>query len=212
MSTFSKDKKAVASLLRTSKTLLFKEQKNFMEKLTAMFPPVLYYAVNGEFHLKTTSEQLWRLLFFLKYHTQSLYKQLIDLSFVDYIERKYRFEIYYNLLSITYNSRLVVTASVTESMPIDSVSSIFPSASWYEREAWDMFGVFFKNHPDLRRMLTDYGFKGHPLRKDFPMTGYIELRYDDFLKRVVYEEVSLAQEYRIFNLDNSWVDSNRGVK
>jgi len=159
--------------------------------------------------VKVSHKQVWNLLYFLKNHSQTLFQQLTDLSVLDHINRKYRFEVFYNLLSFTYNSRLAVTVNVPENLPLTSVTSIYPSANWYEREAWDMFGVFFKNHPDLRRILTDYGFKGHPLRKDFPMTGYIEVRYDDFPKRIVYETVSLTQEYRIFTLENSWVDFNK---
>jgi NADH/F420H2 dehydrogenase subunit C len=177
--------------------------------ISKLFPRVLYYTQGRDFYVKTYHVWLWKLLFFLKYHTNTLYVQLIDLSCVDYPERKFRFEIFYNLLSITYNSRLVVTTNVAEGVAVDSVISIFPVANWFEREAWDMFGVSFFGHPDLRRMLTDYGFKGHPLRKDFPMTGYIEVRYDDFSKRILYEALSLSQEYRVFSLENSWSHINR---
>jgi len=123
---------------------------------------------------------------------------------VDYPEKKNRFEVIYNLLSISYNSRITVSVSVDEKTPIDSVTPIFSGADWLEREVWDMFGIFFLGHKDLRRILTDYGFKGHPLRKDFPLTGYVEVRYSDSEKRVITEEVSLTQDYRTFIFDNNW--------
>ena len=120
-------------------------------------------------------------------------------------KKKKRFEVSYHLLSILYNSRINVTTSVDEITPLDSVTSIFSSADWLEREVWDMFGIFFFNHNDLRRILTDYGFRGHPLRKDFPLTGYVEVRYDDIQKRVVTEKVSLSQDYRIFTFNSNWL-------
>ncbi len=181
-----------------------KTQELFLEKLKENFPLLLTYSIQGESYIKTTYGYVYNLIYFLKNHSETLYNQLIDLSFVDYPERKYRFEVFYNLLSLMYNNRIVVTASIMETFTLKSIVSIFPNANWYEREAWDMFGIYFLNHPDLRRMLTDYGFKGHPLRKDFPLTGYVEVRYDDFVKRLLYEKVSLAQEYRIFTLENSW--------
>ena len=163
-----------------------------------------YYTSNKNFYVKINAEVIKKIMLFFKLHTNLLYAQLIDLSFIDYYARKFRFDLFYNLLSLKYNSRLILSASVIEDATIPSITEIYPNANWYEREAWDMFGVYFTMHPDLRRILTDYGFKGHPLRKDFPMTGFIEVRYDAFLKRIMYEELSLSQEYRIFNLDNSW--------
>lgn len=177
---------------------------NSLQALSKVFPPVLTYVVNGEAIIKTSPAHLVQLLTFLKHHTGTYYRQLRDQSAVDYPERKLRFEVYYHLLSLTYNNRVTVTVSVAEGFPVESVTSVYSSANWYERETWDRFGIFFTNHPDLRRRLTDYGFKGHPLRKDFPVTGFVEVRYDDFRKRIVYEGVSLAQEYRQFTLDNPW--------
>lgn len=188
--------------------IIKKEQEFFLEKLKQNFPLIFTYRIKGELYIKSRYTFLWNLIFFLKNHTETMYAQLIDLSLVDYSERKYRFEIFYNLLSLQYNNRITVTTSVMETINLKSIVSIFPNANWYEREGWDMFGVFFINHPDLRRMLTDYGFKGHPLRKDFPLTGYVEVRYDDFSKRLLYEKVSLTQEYRIFSLDNAWSFAN----
>lgn len=173
--------------------------------LSKVFPPILFYSVNGEWTVKVNSNNLVPLLTFLKRHTATSFNQLRDLSAIDYPENKLRFEVVYQLLSISYNQRLSVSVSVSEGYSLKSVTSIYPSAGWYERETWDRFGVFFRNHPDLRRMLTDYGFKGHPLRKDFPVTGFVEIRYNDFWKRISYEKVNLAQEYRLFHLDNPWV-------
>jgi len=129
---------------------------------------------------------------------------LIDICGVDYPEKEARFEVVYNLLSIKYNSRIRVKVAVDELTPIDSVTSIYNSAGWYEREVWDLYGVFFSNHPDLRRILTDYGFDGHPLRRDFPLTGHTEVRYDEAEKRIVTEPVELAQEFRVFDFASPW--------
>lgn len=169
----------------------------FVNKLTLLFQPLLAYQVEGELYLKVNNKGIKNLLTFLRYHTLTLYQQLIDIYGVDYGERLNRFEVCYNLLSLSWNSRITVTVSVSDRQVVPSVADIFPNAVWYEREVYDMFGVVFYGNPDLRRILTDYGFKGHPLRKDFPLTGYIEVRYDDFGKRLRYERVSLSQEYRV---------------
>jgi len=141
---------------------------------------------------------------FLKNHHNGQFTNLADIAGMDVPTRKYRFEIIYNLLSLRYNSRIRVKTYTDELTPVDSLTPVFQAANWYEREIWDMFGVFFTNHPDLRRILTDYGFQGHPLRKDFPLTGYYEVRYDDELQRIVQEPVELAQEYRKFDLAAPW--------
>ncbi|KAI5759295.1 unnamed protein product [Gulo gulo] len=143
-------------------------------------------------------------LTFLRDHTNAQFKSLADLTAVDIPTRQNRFEIVYNLLSLRFNSRIRVKTYTDELTPIESTVSVFKAANWYEREIWDMFGVFFANHPDLRRILTDYGFEGHPFRKDFPLSGYVELRYDDEVKRVVAEPVELAQEFRKFDLNSPW--------
>jgi len=129
---------------------------------------------------------------------------LLDLCGVDWPEREQRFDVVYHLLSITQNQRLRVKLMTDEDTPVPSVTSVFSSAGWYERETWDLYGVMFADHPDLRRILTDYGFEGHPLRKDFPLTGYVEVRYDDEQKRVVYEPVKLTQEFRTFDFLSPW--------
>jgi NADH dehydrogenase (ubiquinone) Fe-S protein 3 len=141
---------------------------------------------------------------FLKDHHSCQFTNLVDIAGVDIPAREYRFEIVYNLLSIRYNSRIRVKTYTDELMPVDSCNDVFKAANWYEREIWDMYGVYFANHPDLRRILTDYGFEGHPFRKDFPLTGYVEVRYDDEVKRVVVEPLELAQEFRKFDLQSPW--------
>ncbi|XP_028650117.1 NADH dehydrogenase [ubiquinone] iron-sulfur protein 3, mitochondrial [Erpetoichthys calabaricus] len=143
-------------------------------------------------------------LTFLCDHTNAQFKNLTDLTAVDIPFRQNRFEIVYNLLSLRYNSRIRVKTYTDELTPVDSSVSVFQASNWYEREVWDMYGVFFANHPDLRRILTDYGFEGHPFRKDFPLSGYVEVRYDDEVKRVVAEPVELSQEFRKFDLNSPW--------
>ncbi|XP_075401836.1 NADH dehydrogenase [ubiquinone] iron-sulfur protein 3, mitochondrial isoform X1 [Tenrec ecaudatus] len=145
-----------------------------------------------------------QVLTFLRDHTNAQFTSLADLTAVDIPTRQNRFEIVYNLLSLRFNSRIRVKTYTDELTPIESIVSVHKAANWYEREIWDMFGVFFANHPDLRRILTDYGFEGHPFRKDFPLSGYVELRYDDEVKRVVAEPVELAQEFRKFDLNSPW--------
>jgi NADH-quinone oxidoreductase subunit C len=129
---------------------------------------------------------------------------MIDLTAVDYPERQDRFEMVYVLLSMRNNMRMRILVSVGEGQAVPSITQVYASANWPEREAWDMFGIFFAGHPDLRRLLTDYGFEGHPLRKDFPLTGHVEVRYDDTLRRVVNEPVSLVQEFRDFDFLSPW--------
>ncbi|GAV09013.1 hypothetical protein RvY_18619 [Ramazzottius varieornatus] len=141
---------------------------------------------------------------FLKCHHNCMFWSFIDLAAMDVPTREYRFELIYNLLSLQYNSRIRVKTYTDELTPLDSVVPVFPAANWYEREAWDLYGVYFKGHPDLRRILTDYGFEGHPFRKDFPLTGYVEVRYDDEVKRVVVEPLEMSQEYRKFDTSSPW--------
>lgn len=157
-----------------------------------------------ELVLRTRPQSMLRVLGFLRDDSQCLFKCLMDVTAVDYPERDQRFDIVYNLLSLQQNQRIRVKVATDEATPVPSVSEIFPSANWFERETWDMFGVFFSGHPDLRRILTDYGFEGHPLRKDFPMTGHVEVRYDDEQKRVVYEPVKLVQDFRSFDFLSPW--------
>ncbi len=132
------------------------------------------------------------------------FQQLLDVCGVDYPDRAERFDVVYHLLSLTRNARIRVKVTTDEVQPVPSVIEVYPCACWFEREAFDMYGMLFSNHPDLRRLLTDYGFQGHPLRKDFPMTGYVEVRYDEEQKRVVYEPVKLTQEFRNFDFLSPW--------
>jgi len=132
------------------------------------------------------------------------YKILVDITAVDYPSRILRFEVVYNLLSLHYNARLRIKTRLDEITPAFSSTPIYSAAGWAEREVWDMFGIFFSNHPDLRRILSDYGFQGHPLRKDFPLTGYVEVRYDDSEKRVITESLELTQEFRYFDFASPW--------
>ena len=153
-------------------------------------------------------EGIIKLMTFLRDDSNCLFKQLVDLCGVDYPDRPKRHEVVYNLLSISQNQRVRVKAATAEDVPVPSISGVFSAAGWFEREAWDLYGIFFSNHPDLRRILTDYGFEGHPLRKDFPLTGFVELRYDDEQKRVVYQPVKLAQEFRNFDFLSPWEGMN----
>ena len=143
-------------------------------------------------------------LTFLRDDVSCQFRQLLDVCGVDYPEREPRFEVVYNLLSLTHNRRVRVKVRTDEETPVPSVTGVFSSANWWERETWDLMGILFSDHPDLRRIMTDYGFEGHPLRKEFPLTGYVEVRYDDEQKRVVYEPVKLAQEFRTFDFLSPW--------
>jgi NADH-quinone oxidoreductase subunit C len=158
----------------------------------------------GELMVTIKREAIARVLKLLRNDSNCLFQMLIDITAVDYPERPERFEVVYNLLSLKQNHRIRVKLTTDEATPVPSVNDVFPAAGWYERECWDMYGVFFSDHPDLRRMLTDYGFEGHPLRKDFPLTGYVEVRYDDEQRRVVYEQVSLRQDFRSFDFLSPW--------
>lgn len=160
--------------------------------------------VNGEATIVTSRDQLIVLLTFLRDDAKCLFKQLVDVCGVDYPEREERLEAVYHLLSFKHNKRLRIKVATDEATPIPSATGLYPAAGWFEREAWDMYGILFSDHPDLRRILTDYGFDGHPQRKDFPLTGYVELRYDVEQKRVVYEPVKLNQAYRNFDFLSPW--------
>lgn len=177
---------------------------NYRTYLKKIFPQSFTYILNGELFVKIASFDLKNFITFLNLHTQSQYKILSDICATDFPWKKNRFELFYNLLSITFNSRITVITSIKEQDSIESIQDIYKVASWFERELWDMFGIFFSNHTDLRRILTDYGFKGHPLRKDFPLTGFIEVRYFHIEKRILVEEVSLTQDYRTFYFNNTW--------
>ncbi|MFN7012248.1 MAG: NADH-quinone oxidoreductase subunit C [Allorhizobium sp.] len=158
----------------------------------------------GELTLTASPENVIALLTFLRDDVQCGFVNLIDICGVDYPKREDRFDVVYHLLSPRQNLRIRVKVQTNEDKPVPSACPVFPGADWFEREAWDMYGIMFTDHPDLRRILTDYGFEGHPLRKDFPTTGFVEVRYDDNAKRVVYEPVELKQEFRNFDFLSPW--------
>jgi NADH-quinone oxidoreductase subunit C len=159
---------------------------------------------HGQLIATVPAERLGSVMTRLRDDPALMFEQLIDVCGVDYPDRARRFEVVYSLLSVSLNLRLRVKVETDEDTPVPSVVSVYPSANWFERETWDMYGVFFADHPDLRRILTDYGFDGHPLRKDFPLTGYVELRYDPDQRRVVYEPVKLTQDFRTFDFASPW--------
>jgi len=164
---------------------------------------------HGEAILTLPREAIVRALTFLRDDGNCLYKMLIDICGVDYPDRAERFEVVYNLLSLKHNRRIRLKVATNEDTPVPSVNSVYSAAGWFEREAWDLYGIFFSDHPDLRRILTDYGFEGHPMRKDFPLTGYVEVRYDTEQKRVVYEPVNLTQAFRSFDFLSPWEGMTR---
>ena len=158
----------------------------------------------GQIVLEVAARTIQQTLVALRDDQHAAFNQLSDMTAVDYPERPDRFEMIYQLLSMKNNMRLRLRAAVGEGQAVPSITSVYAAANWAEREAWDMFGIFFAGHPDLRRLLTDYGFEGHPLRKDFPLTGHVEVRYDDTQRRVVNEPVSLVQEFRDFDFLSPW--------
>jgi len=163
-----------------------------------------YRVSHGELTLAAPAERIVSLLTFLRDDGNCQFVQLIDVLGVDWPEREKRFDIVYHLLSLKLNQRVRITVQTDEDTPVPSVTGVYSAAGWFERETWDMYGVMFSGHPDLRRILSDYGFEGHPLRKDFPLTGYVEVRYDNQQKRVIYEPVQLPQEFRRFDFMSPW--------
>ena len=155
-------------------------------------------------YLNIDHDELIDVITFLKTNNETKFKQLIEITAVDYPENEQRFKIVYLLLSHEFNKRIIIDCYINENDEILSITPIFPSANWMEREVFDMYGLKFKNHPDLRRILTDYGFEGHPLRKDFPLTGHNEVRYSEDQKKVIYEPVKLEQNYRNFDYESPW--------
>ena len=179
---------------------------NFINNFNQIFKNRRTLLINDKngFTIETTVDNLEKTLFFLKDHEGCLFKMLVDILVVDYPGREKRFSLVYCLLSLKYNVRIKVKISIDELTSVNSITNIYKSSCWMEREVWDMNGIFFENHPDLRRILTDNGFEGYPLRKDFPLSGYTEVRYDDSQKRVVSESLEMSQEYRVFNFNSSW--------
>ncbi len=158
----------------------------------------------GELTIEVNRDDIVEVIQLLRDDSLCRFGSLIDICGADYPDREERFDVVYHLLSPWLNHRIRVRAKTDAAHPVPSLTGLFPAADWFEREAYDLYGILFAGHPDLRRILTDYGFQGHPLRKDFPLTGFVELRYDDELKRVVYEPVKLMQEYRSFDFLSPW--------
>jgi len=179
---------------------------NYVKSINLMIPKFIEKSVisKEEVTIYTTPEHIVPLLTFLKKYTNSQYEMLLDITAVDYPEREKRFEVVYMLSSIKYNTRLIVKISVDEVTPVPTIENVYPNAGWYERETWDMFGIYFQENKDLRRILTDYGFEGYPLRKDFPLSGFVEVRYDDTQRRVVVEPLEMTQEFRLFDFSSPW--------
>ena len=160
--------------------------------------------IHEQLYLSIDNEDLLDVILFLKINKDTQFRQLIDITAVDYPENSKRFKIVYLLLSHQFNQRIIISSLINENEVVPSLTKVFPSANWMEREVFDMYGVKFKDHPDLRRILTDYGFEGHPLRKDFPLTGHNEVRYSEDEKKVIYEPVKLEQNYRNFDYESPW--------
>jgi NADH-quinone oxidoreductase subunit C len=160
--------------------------------------------VRDELTVTVKPSEIVRVVKFLRDDARCEFRSIIDITAVDWPSRENRFDVVYHFLSPTKNARVRIKVEVDEATPVASIIEVFPGANWFEREVYDLYGVLFTGHPDMRRLLTDYGFEGHPLRKDFPLTGFVEVRYDDELKRVVYDRVRLAQEFRNFDFLSPW--------
>ncbi|MBC8295696.1 MAG: NADH-quinone oxidoreductase subunit C [Pelagibacterales bacterium] len=163
---------------------------------------------HGQLYLSISNEDLLDVIIFLKTNKDTKFRQLIDITAVDYLENSKRFKIVYLFLSHEINQRIILNYFINENEVVSSLTKIFPAANWMEREVFDMYGIKFKDHPDLRRILTDYGFEGYPLRKDFPLTGHNEVRYSEDEKKVIYESVKLEQNYRNFDFESPWEGTN----
>jgi NADH dehydrogenase (ubiquinone) Fe-S protein 3 len=189
---------------RSFSTKLDRHHESMLNYLKDFLPLIAVdFDKNGPI-ISVKPENLLFVLKSLKLHTNTQYSVLTAVSGVDYPFRKRRFEVVYDLLSVKFNSRIRVKTFVDEVTPLVSAVSVFPAATWWEREVWDLYGVFFEENEEIKRILTDYGFEGHPLRKDFPLSGYVESRYDDKLKRVVCEPLEHAQEFRSFDFTSGW--------
>jgi NADH/F420H2 dehydrogenase subunit C len=173
-----------------------------------VFPALAYQRLNNEITLVVSVDKLSCSLNFLKNHVGYYYQLLSCVSGVDFLGKNYRFSVVYDLLSLTHNSRIRVKVFVNEITSVPSCVEIFVNANWWEREVWDLYGIYFDKHPDLRRILTDYGFEGSPMRKDFPLSGYVELRYNESKKRIVVEPIELTQEFRSFTFETPWTLAN----
>jgi len=180
------------------------DQTELASHITRALSGVTSNIVRDELTLACAGDDIVHVLKFLHDDAACAFTILIDICGVDWPQREKRFDVVYHLLSIAKNTRIRVKVQTDEATPVPSVIGVYPAANWFERETFDMYGISFSDHPDLRRLLTDYGFSGYPLRKDFPLTGYVEVRYDDDLKRVVYQPVQLVQEFREFDFMSPW--------
>lgn len=177
----------------------------YLTRLAGKFPEQIQTVDDGvDAAIIVPREALLSVMQYLRDDAEMAFTQLMDVTAADYPNRPERFEVIYHLLSLRHNTRIRVKVAATEETPVETLCDLFPTANWFEREVFDMFGIYFNRHPDLRRILTDYGFDGHPLRKDFPLTGYTELRYDQEQKRCVYEPVKLTQDFRTFDFLSPW--------
>lgn len=174
------------------------------DKLQNLIPMLTYQVIQDEIILVVSNTNLVFVLFFLKKHIGYKYSLLSSISGVDLLGCRYRFSVVYDLLSLVFNHRVRVKVFLNEITFVSSCINIFINANWWEREIWDLFGIYFNDHPDLRRILTDYGFEGHPMRKDFPLSGFVEVRYDEIKKLVVLEPLELSQEFRSFTFETPW--------
>jgi NADH dehydrogenase (ubiquinone) Fe-S protein 3 len=193
----------ILKLILEKKYYLFLKYSLIFKQLLPKYIKKIYFYIY-DFYILIKSKYLINLLKFLKYDTQFQFKTLVDICVVDYVLSNLRFKLIYSLLSIHYNMRLNLFFFLQELSGIKSIIILYENANWLEREIWDMFGIFFFNHIDLRRILTDYGFKGFPLRKDFPLTGFREIYFNENKKRLIYKKLILAQEYRLYTFRNPW--------
>ena len=180
------------------------KNKQEFKNLTNLIPLLTYQSINKETILLVSNDNLFFTMQFLKKHISLQYNLLSCISGVDLLNKEYRFSVVYDLLSLTYNSRVRVKVFINEITFVRSLTDLFINANWWEREVWDLYGIYFNKHPDLRRILTDYGFEGYPMRKDFPLSGFVEVRYDETKKRVVLEPLELTQEFRLFTFETPW--------
>jgi len=185
-----------------SKKLKIKFLQSLIKKLPYSISTVI--SSLNELTLIVPAQHIYNVVFFLKYHNMCQFKLISDLTAVDFVEKNKRFEVVYNFLSIKYNTRIRIKTHLNELNSVESIVKIHPCANWLEREVWDLYGIFFNNHPDLRRILTDYGFEGHPLRKNFPLNGFTSTRYNDVEKIVVVEPTELMQDFRSFDFESPW--------
>ena len=203
----SSAKKYNKDLKKILKQSFKNQQETWLTSLKGILPFWIHniIIIKNEIIIYTSVEHLAPLISFFYYHTNNLFQTIPDITAIDYPDEKLRFEVVYLLLSPLYSARIRIKTLIDEITPLPSITNIYPGANWMERETWDMFGIYFYNHPDLRRILTDYGFEGFPLLKNWPLSGYMEVRYDDIQKRVIYEPIEITQEYRNYDMLSPWI-------